>query len=135
MNSQQKQAITESFLFISSMNNGVPCDKYLEYKNCLKLKKAFPDMKGRSNNIMDFFIAIGEESTKAWKVNVGKELMKLINVPEDDDRVKLDKFCADLSALALLFGDEYEFDIHAEDDECFKEELDDIYTEFNELIN
>ena len=58
MNSQQqeKQAITESFLFISSINNGVPCDKYLEYENCLKLKKAFPDMKGRSNNIVWIFL-------------------------------------------------------------------------------
>ena len=90
-----------------------------------------------NNNIMDLFDAISKANTNEWKIKMGEKLLNLIKVPNWDEqeyiRYDLDLFHAKLFTLSFFFGSP--IDTQSEDDESFKEELNEIYKHYFNYIH
>lgn len=120
--SKQVSALLEAMDLMRKLNQGMGLDQHDERVCTTRLKIAFPDSKKR-HNVADYLIAICDAHSVEWRTQLLKDHWMPLWIPKVGLRAK--EFDAYLSVVGIVLRSEY--DIHAEDDETYHDELLDLF--------
>lgn len=132
----QAIALQEAMSLVRDLNQGMGLDEDDEYACTVRLKNAFPGSK-KLHNVIDYLIAICDAHSVEWRMQILKDIWLPLWIPKRTPapgdvwrEVGLtDKeFDAHLSVVGIVLRSEY--DIHAEDDEAYHEELQDLFQDY-----